>query len=58
MVGRAKDHFQAIRKEGGSRVVALTHFLPKRWKMVKVSKVEGDIPQGVDEVILKLKKVA
>ncbi len=54
----AKNHFASIRKEGGSRVVALTHFLPKRWKMVKVTKVEKEQTGLVDEVVLHLRKVA
>ena len=57
MASSSREHLAAIRLEGGSRVVALTHFLPKKWKMVKVSKFPV-AEEDKDEVVLRIRKVA
>jgi len=49
--------FVKVRKEGGSRVLALTPFLPPDWRMVKVSIDKTGGKGDKQWVILRLEKV-
>lgn len=49
--------FVKVRKEGGSRVLALTPFLPPDWKIIRVIK-EDELDKGDRRWIrLRLEKV-
>ncbi|GAI61547.1 unnamed protein product [marine sediment metagenome] len=50
--------FVKVRKEGGSRVLALTPFLPEDFKIVKVIKEESQEKGATRWVRLRLEKVA
>jgi len=46
--------YQKIRKEGGSRCVALTKYLPKDWSLVKVTPKDYEPNRFI---ILKFEKI-
>lgn len=50
--------FVKVRKEGGSRVLALTSFIPKDFKIVKVIKEDYQDKGKTRWVRLRLEKVA
>ncbi|MBA7580667.1 hypothetical protein ES708_22561 [subsurface metagenome] len=50
--------FVKVRREGGSRVLALTSFLPEDFNIVKVTKEECQDKGAKRWVILRLEKVA
>lgn len=45
--------FAIIRKEGGSKILTLTKFLPEKWHAVNIITIE----ENEDAVILKIEKV-
>lgn len=47
------SNIRYIRKEGGSKVLAIGHLLPEDWKVVECNKIEQK--RGI--VIIEVKKV-
>ena len=52
-MNKLRSKLRAIRKEGGSRVISITHLVPIEWIFVELEVVK----QTTDMVTLKIKRV-
>ena len=51
------NQYKKVRKEGGARVLALTPFLPKSWKMVKIVEVQPKEHRPSNTILLRIERV-
>jgi len=52
------ERYLKVRKEGGARVLALSPFIPKEWKLVRVVELPRLEPDDKSYVIIQIQKVA
>jgi len=57
MVEKVHNNYRKVRKEGGARVLALTPFIPKDWKIVKVDRIGGGKTNKAEWVTLAIERV-
>lgn len=48
---RGKSQFKIVRKEGGSRVLTVTDFIPPDWRMVLVEVIDKESQPLSGEII-------
>ena len=55
--GGGANQYKKVRKEGGARVLALSTFIPKDWKLVKVTQADSERNDKVESIRLLIEKV-
>ena len=57
MVTATHNQYKKLRKEGGSRVLAVGTLVPQSWKLVRVIKEDELIKEGREWVRLRIERV-
>jgi len=55
--GGGHSPYKSVRREGGARVLALTPFIPAKWKLVKVEEIAHSRRKGEEWVSINIKRV-